>query len=808
MKGQAWAYFGLAILLILVSVHLLGLANGATIERTVITAEGLIVSFENYVEILIRTFNQGVEFISQRAAYDLMKNGVGYTYWTITEPKMDDLKRALENRIKDNLPSGDHLYNDRKVSWGNSVISVDKDSAPCSPPENSKCFFVNGEKHLSVFDDKINSRISLDNKINSKISSNYFKLLNAGIAIMQDPQFNTHFDNAVDLINAINSAKSGGDPRFKDLNVEIKSQTSGGITGGLVGYWNFDDCTAKDSSGLGNDGNLINSPKCISRGLGKALDFDGKSNYVEVPDSQSVRVENNQITVEMWIKKANIAQSVGNLATKGDVYGDITYGFYVPSETAGNNEIDSKFEFYNPKQFVSFGIINNTEWHHLAATYDGNTLKAYIDGNLFSTKATGGAIMSTNNWPLLIGGYKKNLIFDVFNGTIDEVKIFNRALSDYEIQLEYSYQSQEEDVMEVSIWEDCLKNIALPYSADKFYCISPIKSGETGIIFGGKTIPYDYNRLNFKIRRVLPLGVSVMSPNSNDIFDFKESVFFDSTVSGGTPPYTYSWESSINGIIENTKSFVKDDLGVGKHTITITVTDNDGRTFTKTIFIDVLPEIFDWRFFQGGNWMTSVKTQKCGDCWAFASAGVVEAKYNIQNNNPNLDRDLSEQYLVSDCYPFGNCAGGQSALPFIESNGIPDEVCYGYIGSNSLCPFRCNKTAPFTSISDCCNKLLWKISSFSSITADDKYIKYALINRGPLFAAMRMSSWNSFTYECSSGIPDHAVVIAGYNNQEGVWIIKNSWGIGFMNNGYFKAKYDSCIVESSCQGIGFVFKPI
>jgi len=807
MKGQAWAYFGLAILLILVSVHLLGLANGATIERTVVTAEGQIVSFENYVEILIRTFNQGVEFISQRAAYDMLKDGVGYAYWTITEPQMDDLKKALENRIKDNLPSGDHLYNDRKVSWGNSVINVDKDSAPCSPPENSECFFVNGEKHLSVFDDKINSRISLDNKINSKISSNYFKLLNAGIAIMQDPQFNTHFDNAVDLINAINSAKSGGDPRFNDLNIEIKTPDLGGITDSLVGYWKFDDCTAKDLSGLGNNGNIVNDPTCISRGLGKAFEFHGSGSdeYIEIPDSQNIRAENNKITIEMWFQRDEVPTGVGSLINKKIVVGgggsSNTYSIFLPSVVQAPPLKELNSEFISGAGSLSFGLIEDKEWHHIAVTYDGNNLNLYLDGKLFSTKKTFGAVMPVNNNPLRIGG--DPLHHNFFNGVIDEVKIYSRALNNEEIQQEYSYQSQAGDVMEVSIWEDCL-------AKNEFYCISPIKSGETGIIFGGKTIPYDYNRLNFKIRRILPLGVSVMSPNSNDIFDFKESVFFDSMVSGGTLPYAYSWKSNINGVIGSTKSFGKDDLSVGKHTITITVTDNDGRTFTKTIFIDVLPETFDWRSYQGINWMTPVKTQKCGDCWAFASAGVVEAKNNIQYNNPNLDIDLSEQYLVSDCYPLGSCVGGQSALPFIKINGIPDEACYGYLGVNSVCPFRCNKTAPFTPIPNCCNMMLWKISNYLTIPSTNyKTIRSALIVLGPLFVAMRITGWSPLTLECSSGIPNHAAIITGYDNKEGVWILKNSWGTDFptpADGGYFKVKYGSCIVENSYQGIGFVFR--
>ena len=74
----------------------------------------------------------------------------------------------------------------------------------------------------------------------------------------------------------------------------------------------------------------------------------------------------------------------------------------------------------------------------------------------------------------------------------------------------------------------------------------------------------------------------------------------------------------------------------------------------------------------------------CGSCWAFSAVGVVEAEYNIYDNDPDLDLDLSEQYLVSDCHSYGGmmqCCGGSDwrAISFIMSDGIPDEECMEYV---------------------------------------------------------------------------------------------------------------------------------
>ena len=73
-----------------------------------------------------------------------------------------------------------------------------------------------------------------------------------------------------------------------------------------------------------------------------------------------------------------------------------------------------------------------------------------------------------------------------------------------------------------------------------------------------------------------------------------------------------------------------------------------------------LPDHFDWRDKDGQDWMTPVKNQgSCGSCWAFSAVGVVEPEYNIAYGNPDLDLDLSEQYLVSDCCTScGSCGGG------------------------------------------------------------------------------------------------------------------------------------------------------
>ena len=217
-----------------------------------------------------------------------------------------------------------------------------------------------------------------------------------------------------------------------------------------------------------------------------------------------------------------------------------------------------------------------------------------------------------------------------------------------------------------------------------------------------------------------------------------------------------------------------------------------------------VPTSFDWRNYAGVNWMTPVKNQaNCGSCWAFSAVGLTEAQHNIMASDPSLDLDLAEQYLVSTCFTDGDCQGGREhyALQYIRDSGVPDDTCYPYIAQNSLCSARC---------SDYASRLKYVPNANWTFNYSELDIKTLLSSYGPVTFAIGVNPddagayWDGDILRCTKDIPnggtfyiDHAVLAVGYNDAGGYWIVKNSWGTGYKDEGYFKLGYNECNVADS-----------
>ncbi len=202
-----------------------------------------------------------------------------------------------------------------------------------------------------------------------------------------------------------------------------------------------------------------------------------------------------------------------------------------------------------------------------------------------------------------------------------------------------------------------------------------------------------------------------------------------------------------------------------------------------------LPSSYNW-CDQGA--CTAVKNQgACGSCWAFSTVGPLES--NILHYE-GVTRDLSEQYLLScntdgwDCERGGWFAHDYhewNIPPFEPEAGAVYEADFPYVAWDAPC------NAPHTHHE---KLLFWQYVDNSYSVPSIAAIKQAILDHGPVAAAVCV---NSAFRDYSGGVfqgpectdVNHAIVLVGWDDAQGAWILRNSWGTGWGESGYMRIEY-------------------
>jgi hypothetical protein len=200
---------------------------------------------------------------------------------------------------------------------------------------------------------------------------------------------------------------------------------------GLVGAYSFDEgsgTTATDVSGAGNNGTIKGATWTTQGKFGGALSFNGTSNWVTVNDASSLDLTNG-MTLEAWVYPTIVPPNTWwtVLEKEQQPNGGVYYLF---ASSDQGQPFTGVFIGDERNLYGGTRLAVNT-WTHLAATYDGTTERLYVNGVQVSSRAQTGLIQGSSG-ALRIGG--NSVWGQYFQGRIDEVRIYNRALSAPEIQ--------------------------------------------------------------------------------------------------------------------------------------------------------------------------------------------------------------------------------------------------------------------------------------------------------------------------------------------------------------------------------------
>jgi len=209
---------------------------------------------------------------------------------------------------------------------------------------------------------------------------------------------------------------------------------------GLVGWWKLDETSGRDvadSSGNGNNGKILSGEPRWQTSGGKikgALLLDGKGDYVHLGNESNFDFT-GEVTVAAWIKVNRFDREWQAIVTKGDSAWRLQRhqdtaaiefactGLQIPSSSPYGGLYGNK-------------AVNDGKWHHVAGIYDGEKMYIYIDGVVDVSQPASGAI-ATNDHPVFIGE-NVEIPERFWNGLIDDVRVYNYALSEGQVTALYN----------------------------------------------------------------------------------------------------------------------------------------------------------------------------------------------------------------------------------------------------------------------------------------------------------------------------------------------------------------------------------
>jgi hypothetical protein len=230
--------------------------------------------------------------------------------------------------------------------------------------------------------------------------------------------------NGPHTLSARASDSSGNTATSPGVSVTVSNTGPIGLVAGYA-FSETTGATARDASGNGNNGTVSGATWTASGKYGRGLSFDGVNDRVNVANAPSLN-PTGAITLMAWVYPT-ITTGVRDIVIKEGNGVDI-YNLY---QRNGNGRAEMNVLVGGVNRTAEGASLARNTWTHLAGTYDGATVRLFVNGTQVASTAASGPL-STSTGALRIGG--NSLWGEYFRGRLDEVRVYNRALTQAEIQ--------------------------------------------------------------------------------------------------------------------------------------------------------------------------------------------------------------------------------------------------------------------------------------------------------------------------------------------------------------------------------------
>lgn len=247
------------------------------------------------------------------------------------------------------------------------------------------------------------------------------------------------------IVFAVFSIMAGCGKKGSEEVKKVPEAGSKAVTNGLISYWTFDKANiagdkAKDIWG-GQDATMNGNPKIVKGKVGDALEFDGDDYLLITDDITTAKLPKREMTIEVWVYPEHSIEWGGYIGAfqdnggfeKGWILGNNNQQFSFAVSTDGADDGDGVLTYLKTEAF------DLNQWYHVMATYNGKKMKIYINGKLENTSdVQSGDIIYPKNLFFTIGIYKDDNEHFPHKGMIDEVRLYERALSKDEVVQNYN----------------------------------------------------------------------------------------------------------------------------------------------------------------------------------------------------------------------------------------------------------------------------------------------------------------------------------------------------------------------------------